>query len=163
MEDKKKDVSVKRDDKDKGKSNGKSSSKVSTKNEQGPSGSGVTKRSSNGDKLNDADVSNAKQAEQPVLDKILSEIKSLGKKQNEMAEQMDSQVRIIFFKYFLNYFNIELVRLLIFSKYAVVDIDDSDDEKLAAIASSVASDRMEDGELEEDEDNLDEALLGKSH
>ena len=94
MEDKKKDVSVKRDDKDKGKSNGKSSSKVSTKNEQGPSGSGVTKRSSNGDKLNDADVSNAKQAEQPVLDKILSEIKSLGKKQNEMAEQMDSQVRI---------------------------------------------------------------------
>ena len=44
-----------------------------------------------------------------------------------------------------------------------MDSDDSDDEKLAAIASSVASDRMEDGELEEDEDNLDEALLGKSH
>ena len=37
---------------------------------------------------------------------------------------------------------------------------DSDDDKLAAIASSVTSEKMEDGELDEDEDPLDEALFG---
>ena len=45
------------------------------------------------------------------------------------------------------------------------DDDDSDEERLATIASSVASEgnALEDGEVEDGVDHLDEVLLGKHH
>lgn len=116
MDDEKKESSPKRDDKEKGKGIGKSSAKVpsrsdqssskseqgSFKNEQGSSkgqgtsGSNASKKSPDGDKAEP----------EPVLKQILAELKSLSKKQNDMGEQMDSQVRILTFFAIKNYLSL---------------------------------------------------------
>ena len=108
MDDKKKESPPKREDKDKGKGIGKSSAKVpSSKNEQGSSKSeqGSSKNEQGSSRGQGTSGSNAskkspegdKAEPEPVLKQILAELKSLSKKQNDMGEQMDSQVRILTF------------------------------------------------------------------
>ena len=109
MEDKKKEVPPPPPEKkeDKGKGAGKTSAKVSSKSEQSSSRSeqSSSKSQQSSRKTADKALSTDKAlavnkavpeagAQNPILVQILAEMRSLSKKQGEMAEQMDSQVRI---------------------------------------------------------------------